>query len=88
MLTYGGVVQTLEVPDADGEVADVVLGFEDLAGHVSEDDPCIGSLISRHGNCIAGGTFGPDGGTHQLPHGGPVGRPGGGRTAGGPRWTR
>ncbi|WP_448616914.1 aldose epimerase family protein [Modestobacter sp. URMC 112] len=81
VLTYGGVIQTLEVPDADGEVDNVVLGFEDLAGYVSDDDPYFGSLIGRYGNRIAGGTFDLDGETYQLPlndgpntlHGGPVG---------------
>ena len=81
VLTYGGVIQTLEVPDAEGEVENVVLGFADLDGYVSEDDPYFGSLIGRYGNRIAEGRFTLDGETHQLPlndgpntlHGGPVG---------------
>jgi aldose 1-epimerase len=81
VLTYGGVIQTLEVPDEDGEVENVVLGFEDLAGYVSDDDPYFGSLIGRYGNRIAGGTFELDGETYELPlnngpntlHGGPDG---------------
>ncbi|MGY1824691.1 aldose epimerase family protein [Geodermatophilus sp. SYSU D00079] len=81
VLTYGGVIQTLEVPDAEGEVENVVLGFADLAGYVSDADPYFGSLIGRYGNRIAGGTFTLDGATYQLPlndgpntlHGGPTG---------------
>jgi aldose 1-epimerase len=81
VLTYGGVIQTLEVPDADGEMENVVLGFADLAGYVSDEDPYFGSLIGRYGNRIAGGTFDLDGETYQLPlndgpntlHGGPEG---------------
>jgi aldose 1-epimerase len=81
VLTYGGVIQTLEVPDAEGEVDNVVLGFADLAGYESDDDPYFGSLIGRYGNRIAGGTFELDGRTYQLPvndgpntlHGGPQG---------------
>jgi len=81
VLTYGGVIQTLEVPDAEGEVENVVLGFADLDGYVSEDDPYFGSLIGRYGNRIAEGRFTLDGETYQLPlndgpntlHGGPVG---------------
>ncbi|WP_233496174.1 aldose epimerase family protein [Geodermatophilus sp. TF02-6] len=81
VLTYGGVIQTLEVPDADGEVGNVVLGFPDLAGYVSDDDPYFGALIGRYGNRIAGGRFTLDGTTYQLPlndgpntlHGGPQG---------------
>jgi aldose 1-epimerase len=81
VLTFGGVIQTLEVPDAHGDVENVVLGFEDLAGYESDDDPYFGSLIGRYGNRIAGGTFDLDGETYQLPlndgpntlHGGPTG---------------
>ncbi|MGK5169113.1 aldose epimerase family protein [Geodermatophilus sp. CPCC 205761] len=81
VLTYGGVIQTLEVPDASGDVENVVLGFPDLAGYVSDDDPYFGSLIGRYGNRIAGGSFTLDGETYQLPlnngpntlHGGPDG---------------
>jgi aldose 1-epimerase len=81
VLTYGGVVQTLEVPDARGEVGNVVLGYADLAGYLSEDDPYLGALIGRYGNRIAGGRFTLDGETYRLPvnqapntlHGGPGG---------------
>jgi aldose 1-epimerase len=81
VLTYGGVIQTLEVPDAHGKVENVVLGFEDVAGYASEDDPYFGSLIGRYGNRIAEGRFTLDGQTYQLPrndgpntlHGGPEG---------------
>jgi aldose 1-epimerase len=67
VLTYGGVIQTLEVPDAHGEVENVVLGFADLAGYVDDDDPYFGSLIGRYGNRIADGRFTLDGATYQLP---------------------
>jgi aldose 1-epimerase len=83
VLTYGGVIQTLEVPDAHGDVENVVLGFADLAGYVENNNPgpYFGALIGRYGNRIAGGTFELDGETHQLPlnngpntlHGGPEG---------------
>jgi aldose 1-epimerase len=69
------------VPDAHGEVENVVLGFPDVAGYASDDDPYFGSLIGRYGNRIAGGTFELDGTRYQLPlndgpntlHGGPDG---------------
>ncbi|WP_299951241.1 aldose epimerase family protein [uncultured Modestobacter sp.] len=81
VLTYGGVIQTLEVPDRHGQVENVVLGFPDVAGYASDADPYFGSLIGRYGNRIAGGTFDLDGETYQLPlndgpntlHGGPEG---------------
>src|SRR3954468_12661311 len=81
VLTWGGVIQTLEVPDAHGHRDNVVLGFADLAGYVSDADPYFGALIGRYGNRIAGGTFTLDGTTYHLPvnngpntlHGGPTG---------------
>jgi aldose 1-epimerase len=81
VLTYGGVIQTLEVPDAAGEVENVVLGYADLEGYVIEGDPYFGSLIGRYGNRIAEGRFTLGGETYQLPlndgpntlHGGPGG---------------
>jgi aldose 1-epimerase len=81
VLTWGGVIQTLEAPDAHGDVDNVVLGFADLAGYVSDEDPYFGSLIGRYGNRIAGGSFTLDGTTYELPlnngpntlHGGPTG---------------
>ena len=81
VLTFGGVIQTLEVPDADGQVDNVVLGYPDLEGYYTEGDPYFGALIGRYGNRIADGRFTLDGVTYQLPlndgpntlHGGPGG---------------
>ena len=81
VLTFGGVIQTLEVPDADGQVDNVVLGYPDLKGYYTEGDPYFGALIGRYGNRIANGRFTLDGVTYQLPvndgpntlHGGPGG---------------
>jgi len=81
VLTLGGVVQSFEVPDARGDVANVVLGFPDLAGYLSAADPYFGALIGRFGNRIAGGAFELAGEVHRLPrnegphtlHGGPGG---------------
>jgi aldose 1-epimerase len=69
VLTYGGIVQSLEVPDASGEVDNVVLGFADLAGYIENNNPgpYFGALIGRYGNRIAGGTFELDGQTYHLP---------------------
>ena len=81
VLTYGGVIQTLEVPDEHGDVDNIVLGFPDLAGYLSDGDPYFGALIGRYGNRIANASFELDGQTYALPpnddpntlHGGDVG---------------
>lgn len=63
---YGAAIVSLFVPDRDGRVADVVLGFDDLAGYLSADNPYFGSIIGRLGNRLAMGRFTLDGVTHQL----------------------
>ncbi|MDI1453044.1 aldose epimerase family protein, partial [Streptomyces sp. ATE26] len=65
VLSYGGVVQTLEVPDARGRHANVVAGFGDIDDYVAKS-PYFGALIGRYGNRIGKGRFTLDGTTHQL----------------------
>lgn len=80
VLTYGGVIQSLIVPDKNGEPVDVVLGFEDPVDY--ENQGCfIGAMIGRYANRIGGGRFTLNGkeltfplndGIHHL-HSGPIG---------------
>jgi aldose 1-epimerase len=80
VLQYGGIVQSLCVPDRHGRSADVVLGFDDVAAY-EERSPFFGAIIGRCANRIACGKFTLDGVTHELPvnngpnhlHGGPRG---------------
>ncbi|MCW1093786.1 galactose mutarotase [Streptomyces sp. RS2] len=72
VLSYGGIVQSAEVPDRDGNTADVVLGFADLDGYVAHPEPYFGALVGRYANRIAGGRFPLDGRTYALaPNEGP-----------------
>ncbi|MFC8081812.1 aldose epimerase family protein [Streptomyces sp. NPDC057340] len=72
VLSYGGIVQSAEVPDRDGNTADVVLGFADLDGYVTHPEPYFGALVGRYANRIAGGRFPLDGRTYALaPNEGP-----------------
>ncbi|WP_077795947.1 aldose epimerase family protein [Streptomyces sp. JHA26] len=66
ILSYGGIVQSAEVPDRDGRTADVVLGFADLDGYVAHPEPYFGALVGRYANRIAGGRFPLDGRTYAL----------------------
>ncbi|MEV0488427.1 aldose epimerase family protein [Streptomyces sp. NPDC050508] len=66
VLSYGGIVQSVEVPDRDGHVVDVVLGFADLDGYLAHPEPYLGALVGRYANRIAGGRFPLDGVTYSL----------------------
>jgi aldose 1-epimerase len=65
IMTYGGIVQSLEVPDKDGKLVDVVLGYDQLDDYVT-NNPYFGALIGRYGNRIGGGKFTLNGTTYTL----------------------
>jgi aldose 1-epimerase len=75
VLTFGGIIQDINVPDKNGHVTDVTLGFKTLQDYVTEDSPPVtanggpyfGETIGRYGNRIAKGTF-----TLDQPGVGPV----------------
>jgi aldose 1-epimerase len=62
---YGGILLSLRVPDRDGELDDVVLGFDSLDNYVA-GHPYFGAIVGRYGNRIAGGRFTLDGETYEL----------------------
>ncbi|MEU6254163.1 aldose epimerase family protein [Streptomyces sp. NPDC047043] len=66
ILSYGGIVQSVEIPDRDGRTGNVVLGFADLDGYLGHPEPFLGALIGRYANRIAGGRFPLDGVTYAL----------------------
>jgi aldose 1-epimerase len=66
VLSYGGIVQSVEVPDRAGRAAGVVLGFPDLDGYLARPEPYLGALVGRYANRIAGGRFPLDGRTYAL----------------------
>ncbi|MFI5065444.1 MAG: aldose epimerase family protein [Streptosporangiales bacterium] len=89
ILTYGGIVQSIDVPGRNGQEADVVLGFKTLQDYVNyvsppvtaNGGPYFGEIVGRYANRIAKGTFKLNGKTYTLPinngvnalHGGLVG---------------
>lgn len=56
IMTYGGTVVSLKVPDRNGKLSDVVLGYDNLDGYL-KGTKYIGALIGRYGNRIAKGRF-------------------------------
>jgi aldose 1-epimerase len=80
IITYGGIITSIRVPDRDGAVANVVLGFNNLADYETRS-PYFGCITGRYANRIAGGRFTLDGVEYRLAtndgpnhlHGGTVG---------------
>ncbi|MER5966491.1 aldose epimerase family protein [Streptomyces sp. NPDC002057] len=80
ILTYGGVLHALGVPDTGGRTANVVLSLASVEEYAGKS-PYLGALVGRYANRIAHGRFTLDGTTYQVPrndrghalHGGPEG---------------
>lgn len=66
ILSYGATLQSLMGPDRNGKIADVMLGYDDLASYV-EHPNFFGVTVGRFANRIAGGRFTLDGKAYQLP---------------------
>ena len=62
---FGANLVNLFVPDAKGELADVVLGYDDVEGYF-DNAPCFGSTIGPNANRIGGAKFELDGVTYTL----------------------
>jgi aldose 1-epimerase len=65
-ITRGATIAELHVPDARGQLADVVFGFDDEAGYLSSDNQSFGCTTGRVANRIAGGRFTLDSREYQL----------------------
>jgi aldose 1-epimerase len=66
IITYGGAITSLEVPDRNGVLGDIVLGYETLDDYV-RNPRYFGALIGRHANRIGMGKFSLNGVEYQLP---------------------
>lgn len=68
LTNYGATVVALYVPDKEGNLDDVVLGFDSISDYEKPDpyNPYFGATIGRYGNRIAGGQFTLEGKTYTL----------------------
>lgn len=80
IITYGGIISSLKVPNKAGVSEEVVIGFNSLEQYM-KPNPYFGALIGRYGNRISKGKFTLDGKEYSLAinnkpnalHGGPEG---------------
>lgn len=66
IITYGGIVDSVKVPDRNGNLANVALGFPTLKDYETKNSPYFGALIGRYGNRIAKAQFTLNGTTYHL----------------------
>jgi aldose 1-epimerase len=66
VITYGATLISLKAPGRDGASADIVLGYDNLAGYEA-DKAFFGATIGRYGNRIARGQFSLNGTVYHLP---------------------
>lgn len=80
IITYGAILRSLRVPDRNGKIVDVVLGYDDVAGY-EDNGGYLGAVVGRYANRIAGASCLIDGRRVALTpnedgkqlHGGPEG---------------
>lgn len=65
VITLGGTITSIKVPDRKGTIGEVTLGFDSLEGYL-KPHPFFGVLVGRYGNRIGNATFTLDGKTYTL----------------------
>jgi aldose 1-epimerase len=65
ILSWGGIIRTISVPDRRGKLADIALGFDSLPPY-EERHPYFGTITGRFANRIANGRFTLEGKTYTL----------------------
>ncbi len=65
--TYGARIVSIKTADRDGNMADVVLGYNTLEEYLADGKTYFGAIVGRYGNRIAHGEFKIDGKTYRIP---------------------
>lgn len=65
VISYGGIITSIETQDKNGDFANIVLGMDDIAAYEA-GNPYYGAIIGRYGNRIANGKFTLNGVEYQL----------------------
>lgn len=65
LITFGGILTSIRVPDRNGRLVNIALGFDHLAKYEAEH-PYFGAITGRYANRIANGKFTLDGVEYEL----------------------
>jgi len=65
IIDYGAILVSLEVPDRDGKLIDITLGFDDLDSYIKRN-PLFGAIVGRYANRIGNAKFTLDGTEYKL----------------------
>jgi aldose 1-epimerase len=65
VMEYGAILVSLELPDREGKLADISLGFDDLESYVKRN-PLFGAPVGRYTNRIGNASFTLDGVEYKL----------------------
>jgi galactose mutarotase-like enzyme len=65
-ITMGAIITSIRVPDRNGKIDDVVLGYDTLDPYV-RNPSYFGAIVGRYANRIANGKFTLDGKEYTLP---------------------
>lgn len=64
---YGAIITSIMVPDRDGKLGDIALGYDTVEEYINAvDKPYLGAVVGRYGNRIAKGKFSIDGEEYTL----------------------
>ncbi|CAH2087835.1 unnamed protein product [Euphydryas editha] len=66
VISYGAIIQSIQVPDKYGATTDVVLGFDDIEGYITRNSPYLGATVGRCANRIGGASFKIDGVSYSV----------------------
>jgi aldose 1-epimerase len=66
IIDYGGTITGMMVPDKNGNLGDVVLGFDSFDGYLQKNEPYFGALVGRYANRISKAKFTLDEKTYSL----------------------
>ncbi|KAJ2941130.1 hypothetical protein O0L34_g10365 [Tuta absoluta] len=65
-ISYGAIIQSIHLPNKDGAISDIVLGFDDLQSYETRNVAYFGAAIGRCANRVGGAAVNIDGATYKL----------------------